>query len=97
MGVALAVTHSFRDVDPEEVTLYREVTAAVDLQPSGTLTQSQNSSQNLTYLKETQGWRMEQRQRECPSNSYPTRHRSHRQAPIPNTVNDTLLCLQTGV
>ena len=94
MGVALAVTHSIGDMEPEEATYYIQIGTPVETQKHQP---TKLSTQILSSLQKMQEWRMEQRQRECPSNSYPTRHRSHRQAPIPNTVNDTLLCLETRV
>ena len=43
---------------------------------------------------QTQG--MEQRLREWPSNNQPNLRPFQGQAPIPNSIKDTLLCLQTG-
>jgi hypothetical protein len=43
-----------------------------------------------------QAWRMGQRLREWPTNNQPNLRAIHGEASIPNTTNDTLLCLQTG-
>jgi hypothetical protein len=37
---------------------------------------------------------MEQRLRECPTNNWPNLRPIPQKAPIPDTLNDTLLCLE---
>ena len=39
---------------------------------------------------------IEQWLKEWPTKNWPNVRPIHGQAPIPNTINDTLLCLQTG-
>jgi hypothetical protein len=53
-------------------------------------------TQNCSSLKEIQVQKMEQRMKEWPTSDYPNCDSSHGQAPIPGTITDAMLCLQTG-
>ena len=90
-GATLAVTHSIGDMEPEKA---RQELQWIDWD---TNPPTKHPAPNLSYLQEMQGWGRSRDWGNSLAIAGPTREPCHGQATIPDTVNDTLLCLQTGV
>ena len=94
-GVTLAETHSSGDMDLKRsppVTRQEPHWSSRDTNPPTKLL-----TQTLSCLQKMQRWRMEQRLREWPTNYMPNlRDPPNGQAQVQDTINDTMLCLQTG-
>ena len=69
MGMTVLMTHYFGDMEPEETNCY--IQKEPQWSNRDTNPPTKLSTQNLSCLQEMQGWGMEQRLREWPTNNWP--------------------------
>ena len=96
MWVTLANMPNSGDMEPEEVTSCSQTGPPLRDKDKDTNPSTILSTPNLPCLKEMEGQRRSRDWRNGQPITGPTWDPIHGQAPIPNTIKDTLLCLQTG-